>query len=236
MKSNNECQYCKLNNNNNNLIIDSVRMNTSKKQSNLTIGPINFICECNSEYNSTHETTYESFLDNLIKHLVQVCNTDQYNGIKSKNNYLICKSCKKIKLIENNIDHIYSAISYNNIHDFESNQAIINFQDLLKKQKEKQLNILNELSKMLKGCSNNELINNNNNNNNNKQDKKNYSSLSSLTSSSLSRFNFSKVFHSLSSFELKKAIKKLDSNKSSSNQNISNSKDKICFDSTENGN
>ena len=84
MKSNNECQYCK-SNNFNNLIIDSVRMNTSKKESNLTIGPINFICECNSD---THET-YESFLDNLIKHLVQVCNTDQYNAIKSKNNYLI---------------------------------------------------------------------------------------------------------------------------------------------------
>ena len=66
---------------------------------------------------------------------------------------------------------------------------------------------------MLKGCKKSELIKDNTNVENRL---KNSSSLISLESSSFSKFNFSKVFHSLSSIEIKQNYSKLLSNTSSS--------------------
>jgi hypothetical protein len=241
---------------------------------------ISIICECESTNSESLHRNYNAFLDNLIQQLISalkikdlikleifnssnssssninnIGDTDK-NLIKSKNNYFICKSCKKIKIIENNAAIIQDTpaivASYlldSNIDSncilinskFEKNQALVNFKDLIIKQKEQQLNILNELSKMLKapGKHNKESVaatasssstattTTTASTTGNVELKSSSSLISLKTSSSFSKFNFSKVFHSLSSIELKQT-KKSDSKSifssttytSLSNQNI----------------
>ena len=259
-----------------------LKQNNSSNSNRNNLKQISIICECESANSETIHKNYDAFLDNLIQQLIsalkikdlirlEICNTNTNNNssdnnnntdrnlIKSKINYFICKSCKKIKLIENKASNLiqdtasaaFYSIDANNIFDpnniltnnskFESNQALINFQELLIKQKEQQLNVLNELSKMLKPP--NKLNNNNKSetlnattttavaltDNNAHHQLKSSSSLISLkTTASFSKFNFSKVFHSLSSIELRQQTNKSDSKSifssttytSLSNQNI----------------
>lgn len=250
MKLNNECQYCKNTTNNQSKqdLIENENFLLKQSIIDLKIRPISIICECETTNEEKLNRNYDLFLDNLLQQLISAIkikdliklelfnNNTDINSIKTRNDYLICKSCKKIKLIENKtdlqdiqIDDITTTTT-TTINKIETNHAIYKFQDLLIKQKEQQLNILNELSKMLKGCKKSELINHTNVENR----LKNSSSLISLESSSFSKFNFSKVFHSLSSIEIKQNYSKLLSNTSSSSTTTSSSNNNSNLHSSEN--
>ena len=183
MKLNNECQYCKNTTNNQSKqdLIENENFVLKQSSIDLKLRPISIICECETTNEEKLNRNYDLFLDNLLQQLISAIkikdliklelfnNNTDINSIKTRNDYLICKSCKKIKLIENKtdlqdiqIDDITTTTT-TTTNKIETNHAIYKFQDLLIKQKEQQLNILNELSKMLKGCKKSELIKDNTN-------------------------------------------------------------------------